>query len=1018
MRTTSASEDRRPPTSPSRRWRSRAVLVAGVALAGLLQLPATQAEDIDIFARLPGANDLPNVLLVWDSSANWGANISVPNCSYSDGSGGPKASAPNKEQGTKFAIEKCAIYNVIAALPTNADGTPLYNVGLMLFNESTAPQGGYPRIQFQPLTAANKTAMLAKIRAITIGDDKANNGPYAQTLHEAYLMFTKRAPLNGTLGTKWDDTAVAGGRYVGPPGSGCGTNHIIFLSNGSPNENSTRSVELLTVDHGDVTPLTYPNAYITNSDQGDWADEFARFLRGADVSDKEGTQSIVTHGVAVVGSSSDGLYPNFIRAIATQGGGQYYAASDIDQLVKSLLNIFNSIQTANSVFASASLPISVTSQGTYKNQVYVGLFKPDDLGRPRWTGNLKQYQILYDITTDSLSLGDAQGAPALNSATGFFRPSATSFWTTPGTFWANDLKGTPKSASDSPDGEVAEKGGSAEVLRIALAESQENRKVLTCIGCLPGTVLTASATERFVDANTAITSAMMGAADAAERASLIAWARGADNAGDERGPGGTTTVRPSIHGDVLHSRPAVVDYGGTIGTVVFYGGNDGMIHAIDGNKAIGTPGQELWSFVPAEFVGRFKRLRDNSPEVRYPISPPGSSAVPRDYSVDGAITVYQKFTTSRTTERVVIYVTMRRGGRVLYAFDVTDPTQPKYLWRKSNSALAVLGQTWSDPRVAKVAGNANPVLVMGAGYDAAAEDLTPPGPTTMGNAVVVLDAFDGTTLRTLATERSVPAAVSLMDSDFDGFTDRAYAVDLGGNVYRIDFETSAGATGVGSWTIEKFASLSTGTRKFFYPPDVVQARRFTAVLVGSGNRETPLATSSADRFYTLLDYRVSKGPSGLAPMTNDNLVPNGGTFDLSGNPAGCYLGMDVRGEKVVTAAVSTGGFSYFSTNRPTEPLANSCAANLGLAKTYRVPLFCGAPESIELAGGGLPPSPVAGLVEVIVPAAPGTDQTTTRQVPFIIGGFNPELSGLAVSRVPINVDPTRKRTYWFTNPSR
>jgi type IV pilus assembly protein PilY1 len=996
----------------------RALVASGAALVVLLNATSSRAEDIDIFARLPGANDLPNVLLVWDSSANWGANIPVPNCSYSDGSGGPKASSPGKEQGTKFGIEKCAIYNVIAALPTNADGSPLYNVGLMMFNESTAPQGGYPRVQFLPLTAANKTVFLNKVRAVTIGDDKANNGPYAQTLHEAYLMFTRGIPLNGTLGTKWDATAVAGGRYVGPPGSGCGTNHIIFLSNGSPNENNTRSLELLTLDRGNTAPLTYPSAYITNSDQNDWADEFARFLRGADVSDKDGTQSIVTHGVAVVGASSDGLYPNFIHAIATQGGGEYYAASDIDQLVKALINIFNSIQTANSVFASASLPISVTSQGTYKNQVYVGLFKPDEMGRPRWIGNLKQYQILYDVATDTLALGDALGASALNSATGFFRPTATSFWTAPSTFWTNDPKGTPKSASDSPDGEIAEKGGGAEVLRTRLATSQDARKVLTCIGCLPGTVLTASANERFVDTNAAITNAMLGAADAADRARLIAWARGTDNAGDERGPGGTTTVRPSIHGDVLHSRPAVVDYGGSIGTIVFYGGNDGMIHALDGNKTIGAPGQELWSFVPSEFIGRFKRLRDNSPEVRYPITPAGSGALPRDYSVDGAITVYQKFDASKATERVVIFVTMRRGGRFLYAFDVTDPAQPKLLWRKSNSTLSVLGQTWSDPRVAKVAGNANPVLVMGAGYDAAAEDPTPAGPTTMGNAVIVLDAFDGTVLKSLATDRSVPAAVSLMDSDFDGFIDRAYAVDLGGNVYRIDFESSAGATGTGSWTIEKFASLSDGTRKFFYAPDIVQARRFTALLVGSGNRETPLATSSTDRFYTLLDYRVTKGPSGIAPLTNANLTPIGSTFDLSGTPAGCYLNMDMRGEKVVTSAVSTGGFTYFSTNRPTEPLANSCAANLGLAKTYRVPLFCGAPESIELAGGGLPPSPVAGLVEVVVPAAPGSDDTTTRQVPFIIGGFNPELSGLAVSRVPINVDPTRKRTYWFTNPSR
>ena len=108
-----------------------------------------RAEDIDIFSGIGAQNELPNVLIIWDSSANWGANIPVPNCSFSDGSGGPKASSPNKEQGTKFAIEKCAIYNVIYALPLNADGTARFNVALMLFNESGAAQGGYPRKQFE-----------------------------------------------------------------------------------------------------------------------------------------------------------------------------------------------------------------------------------------------------------------------------------------------------------------------------------------------------------------------------------------------------------------------------------------------------------------------------------------------------------------------------------------------------------------------------------------------------------------------------------------------------------------------------------------------------------------------------------------------------------------------------------------------------------------------------------------------------------------------------------------------------
>jgi len=648
------------------------------------------------------------------------------------------------------------------------------------------------------------------------------------------------------------------------------------------------------------------------------------------------------------------------------------------------------------------------------------MFRPDALARPRWVGNLKQYQIVYDRATDSLALGDSLGNPALNSATGFFHPSAISYWTTDSTFWINNPSGTPASVSDRPDGDIVEKGSVAQLLRSAYATSQATRPVFTCVGCPDGTTLSTSMSERLVDTNPAITSAMLGTSTATERAALINWLRGADNNDDELGPGGGTTVRPSVHGDVLHSRPGVVDYGGTIGTVVFYGSNDGLIHAIDGNRTGATAGRELWAFIPSEFFGRVKRLQANTPEIRFPTTPLGSGAVPRDYFADGSVTVYQKLDATKAIERVIIYVTMRRGGRFLYAFDVTQPGTPKLLWRKSNVQIPALGQTWSDPRVTLVRGHANPVLVMGAGYDAAAEDASPTGPTTMGNAIVVLDALDGSLVKALATDRSVPASVALMDSDFDGFTDRAYAADMGANVYRIDFETSNGASAPSSWAITKFATLndSAGSRKFFFAPDIVQTRLFTAILIGSGNRERPLLMATSDRFYTLLDYYTAKGAPGAAPIPESALIPTDPAFGYSGTPAGCHLPLAGAGEKVVTGVVSTGGYSYFSTNQPTPPASNSCASNLGLAKTYRVELFCGQSASIDLAGGGLPPSPVIGYVSVQVPGPTPTDPPETRQIPFIIGGFSATLSSLAVSRVPINVDPTRRRTYWFTNKAR
>jgi type IV pilus assembly protein PilY1 len=289
----------------------------------------------------------------------------------------------------------------------------------------------------------------------------------------------------------------------------------------------------------------------------------------------------------------------------------------------------------------------------------------------------------------------------------------------------------------------------------------------------------------------------------------------------------------------------------------------------------------------------------------------------------------------------------------------------------------------------------------------------------MGKGVLVLDAFDGTRLATLATDRSVAASVTLIDSDYDGIVDRAYAVDLGANVYRIDFETAAGAHGASDWTITKIAALGDGTnsRKFFYEPDVVLTSSFTAIMVGSGNREQPLLTTSNDRFFTLFDYRVGKGAPTTPVVSGSALNPTSSSFALNGTVPGCYYPLATTGEKVVTGAVSTGGFSYFSTNEPTPPAPNSCTSNLGRAKSYRVPLFCGNPDYLELAGGGLPPTPVIGNVEIDVPAN-GNVPATTRTVPFIIGGFNPELSPIGVSRVPVAIDPTRRRLYWFAAPTR
>jgi type IV pilus assembly protein PilY1 len=466
---------------------------------------------------------------------------------------------------------------------------------------------------------------------------------------------------------------------------------------------------------------------------------------------------------------------------------------------------------------------------------------------------------------------------------------------------------------------------------------------------------------------------------------------------------------------VLHSRPAVINYGGTTGVAVFYGANDGMLHALNGNQTGSNAGEELWSFVPEEMFGKLNRLRSNAPAVRLSTTPAATTATPRDYFVDGPIGVYQSVRADGTTSRAVIFVGMRRGGRQLYAFDVTNPAAPTFLWKKTSSDLPKMGQTWSEPKLGRVKGNTNPVLIFGGGYDAAAEDSNVPGTTTMGNTVFVLDAFTGAKLKEFGSiGRSVPSDVSLVDSDFDGYIDRAYAVDLGGQVWRMDFENTAGVGDTSNWSIVKLADLSGGTitgRKFFYPPSVVLTRGFTALMFGSGDREKPLLSATQDHFFSIFDRHTEKGPAAasVTPITFDTLAAATSTSSTSG--AGCYLTLD-QGEKVVNAATTIGGKSHFGTNQPKDMVSTTtCTGDLGTAKGYTMPLFCTAASSTVYPGGGLPPSSIAGTVTIR-----NADGSSTNRH-FYTGG-DQALGPLAPSDPNIKIAKPRSRIYWYQETAR
>jgi type IV pilus assembly protein PilY1 len=1013
----------------------------GIALA-LLHL-SSAAEDIDLFVNAQAAADAgpPNVLIIVDNTANWNQ---------------------------AFANEMAALANTLKGLPDDK-----FRIGLMFAVETGNPNnnvdGGYVRAAIRTMDGTTKPKYEALVKSFDKLNDKGNGGVSSLVMAEAYNYLSGKAPYAGNGKVKTDYAgntygtaeskaiyALTGNalgsmnstRYVSPVTESCQKNFIIYLSNGPAGDNKTAidtSNQLLKQAGGDATTISIS----PSGSQANPIDEWARYL-------KQSPLAVTTYTIDIdpVTNGQGPGWSAILKSMAGVSNGKYFAVSsgkggaDIsDALLKSL----SEIQAVNSVFSSVSLPISVNTQGTYLNQVYIGMFRPDSNDFPRWAGNLKQYKLGY--INNQLQMLDADSASAINSQTGFITECARSFWTptTADDYWSFRPQGdclppTGSSAgfyknSNYPDGNIVEKGGQAYQLRRSTA-----RNVKTCSPVFAScTSLTSFDTD-----NAAITEGLIGAASSTERAALINWARGQDLQDENNNGVKDGEMRPSAHGDVVHSHPVAINYGTDADPqiVVFYGANDGALRAINGNRstAIGSvpAGGELWSFIAPESYGVLKRIRDNNVQV----STPNISGQPKPYAIDGPITAYQD--THQDTSRAWIFATMRRGGRAIYAFDVTDPASPSLKWKKGcpsnfpssgavddsgcSTGMEGIGQTWAAAKPLKASGygsGESPMLIIGGGYDPC-EDADPNtcGDSTKGNKLYVLDADTGALLRTLDTQRPVVGDVIVAPDSGTGLAKHAYASDMGGNVYRINIGGNAPA----DWTITRIAALGCDTvtacsanRKFMFAPDVVQEEEgLYVLLLGSGDREKPLshyasAYGVTNYFFMLKDkpgddtWLTAEQPncSGNAVICLNSLLAISGednpTQASVDEKKGWYLGM-AEHEQVVTAAITLYGVVTFSTHQPAVTASGTCNSNLGTANVYNIAYTNAAPSVgtsrfQQVAGGGLPPSPKAGLVRL--------DDGQT--VPFVIGATSssPLEAGPGIPPSSSVTKQPKRRVYWY-----
>jgi type IV pilus assembly protein PilY1 len=208
---------------------------------------------------------------------------------------------------------------------------------------------------------------------------------------------------------------------------------------------------------------------------------------------------------------------------------------------------------------------------------------------------------------------------------------------------------------------------------------------------------------------------------------------------------------------------------------------------------------------------------------------------------------------------------------------------------------------------------------------------------------------------------SIPARIRIVDIDGDGFLDRMYAGDMGGQVWRFDVSNGQSAANlVAGGVIAQLGGAPSASpapedvRRFYNAPDVAfihtRERNFIHVGIGSGHRGHPLGTTVEDAFYALRDFSIGALTQtqfdSLTPIVHDDLVPITSANTVVGpNEVGWRVDLSIggwNGEKVLAEARTFANQVFFSTFQPSTG-SLTCQPQIGTNRTYVMNVYNGAP---------------------------------------------------------------------------
>lgn len=625
------------------------------------------------------------------------------------------------------------------------------------------------------------------------------------------------------------------------------------------------------------------------------------------------------------------------------GNGGFYVVNNGKGLANSIVAFAESLQGTSATkhedyTAQSGDGMTIAADVTDNTKTSSFAYLPMMLPRPSsnkliWDGNVKKYNIKQG------SVFDKNDKHLYDSISGAIKSDAEGVWNTDSTPDGADIrKGgmyaqltapTSSQSSSTRTVFVEKSGGGIQKISVqggqpqgfdALGYTRQQKQYLL----------------NFLGYNVPVFN------DAGQPVSDADYAAGADPLNNVSSFAPTTAIK--VLGGVNNSKPEEIMYGYKGGTstptttttsttenAILFGSLDGALHLVDAKD-----GKELFAFIPKAVINsntNIAALKEGSTKLADGTENPVGNLA---FGVDAPWYVRSEYTRdipakTITANKVIAYGGLGRGGEGFYALNIKNKENPSLEFKidKNSSGFSRLGQVWSQPVPAKVrmkqkdadgkseTESVKNVLFISGGYDLCydnpsfvlndtnlANGNACKKSQAQGNAVYMIDADNGKLLWSATKDtnsigknstnanltNSIAGQVAAIDSNLDGLVDTLYFADLGGQLFRADFDDKKLVTEDG-WAKRVVRLLDTKQDnykvplRFFFQPVVSvyklsgttvsdHGKPHVLISIASGDRNSPIGAKTDSGYQDLDERKADKNPNKLITFWDADAVNN------------------------------------------------------------------------------------------------------------------------------------------------